>query len=431
MKFNSDSPLKLISLDKQENRIGHLNPTITDITEEYELKGLRTIEISHPIRDSSNNKYPAKYLNLLNPGNKLFQQKNCDGVSVLYILHGKKEVDPSFSNITIHGTEVARELSESEPIRLNPINGQYLVNESFLNPILGNLFRIGEISADNLRFTFSGTTSPMGLLRHIESETGGEFQFRYEYSENEGKIIRYIDFLNRIGKDHTKLIKIGYNTENIIWSIDDTEVRTAAAPVGDVTNDQDNNENYHRIRKAWEDLEVRKDIAIPQGVTKDDQGNEVVRAYVKPPFSKTRGKIYVEADDVQAVYSRINGKEKSNNDYPRIGYFDTSEENVYNIYWQAAELINDNKTSEITIDAKVIDIDGLKGEESNYYNSGDTVPIKIKDLDIMMEGRIKSTIKLPRDRQGDSITIGTPSNDFIDNIIGKNKNFNSLGIGEI
>lgn len=421
------SPLKLIILDGSENRIGMLNTDLNQVEEKTELQGLRTITITHPIKDNSNQLLPNKYLSLLNPGNKIFQETNCDGDSVLYVIHGPKEIDPSLSEIEIIATEVARELAETPPIRFNPVNDYYRADTSFLNSYFNKYFTIGEVSASLIKFAYSGVISPMGLLREIELQTSCEFRFRYEYDKEDDKIIRYLDFVDKVGKTHNNLIEVGYNTENVTWSIDDTEVRIAAAPLGDADSEKEANNSFHQSRKAWENLEIiNKNVPIPVGVTKDDNGNDIATYYQKPPYKKFSGQNYLVCDvleEISALYTHINNKEKSTTQTPRIAYFDSSEENPYNMYWEAVEKIREQLQSEITIDTKIVDLKLLKGQESDYYNIGDVVKVKIKDLNMIMEGRIKETTKNPLDRDSDNIKIGTPEQSFLDALIRRNRTF--------
>ena len=198
MFFEDELNIKI--LNKNETTLlGLLHPNYAQVSETNEQKGLRTIQIIHPLTDD-NNKDLSYYADLLNHGNKVYRENTGDGNSCLYVLLEDKEIDSNGNTVTITAEEVATELSMLPPKRFNMTTAVTITN-SVLTSYFGDLFTIGTVTAGKT-FLYSGTKGIMDLLREIETQTGCEFQFRYEYDADNDVIHRYLDFLLKIGKNH-------------------------------------------------------------------------------------------------------------------------------------------------------------------------------------------------------------------------------------
>lgn len=418
--------LQVMVLSDDEKILDTLNPKFVQIPEENELQGLRTITITHPIIDDTNDEINnvGRYETILKPGHKIFLEFSTDGDNVLYVLHGPKEVNTITNEIIIGGTEVARELSETIPIEINYTH-EFELTANNLNTHYGKYFTIGNISKPSEKFYYQGIINHMALLREIEATTGYEFQFRYELDKNNNKIIRYLDLVNQIGKTHKEPIELGYNSPEVSWTIDDTEVRTAVCPIGNNLDDKKKSADeitFMQIMTQWKAWSVQKGQTIGFGYYKDENDNWQPTDTAKAPFTKKAGQLHIECDElteIAALYTRIRNKEGSTTTNPRCTYFETSEEKMENIYWEGVNTLkeDDKCKSEITIEAKVVDINKLTDGEAKYYNKGDKVLIKIKDLRMTLEGRVKKTAKDSRDPDGENITIGTSTTNIIDSII--------------
>lgn len=427
----NNSALDLKVLDNEEKQLGFINTKYVEVEENNVSGTLRNIIITHPITDETKKRFDNTYLNLLTAGNKIWQQTSCDGDSVLYVLHGEKSVDSDENSVSIEGTEVAMVLGEVPPKRYNPSNSSIVIDSSWINNLCGNWFTAGEIP-DGLKISYSGAKSPLAMLREVETQTGYFLRFRYEYNINESTkvetIKRYIDFNVDSGRTHDIPIELNYNSDSISWSIDDTEVRIASAPIGDSDiKDKERNIEFHKNMKEFESLAINnKNTLIPYGVTEDENGNTVNTDNLYPPFLKPQYQNYVMCDVssmINANYININNKEGSSITTPRVNYVEINESNKYNIYWALVEDILERISSEIEIEASVVDILKLKGIGQDYYNQGDIIYIRLKEFGMTYEGLIKETKKIARDESKDSLKIGTPSKSFLTEFLRTTKSY--------
>lgn len=98
---------------------------------------------------------------------------------------------------------------------------------------------------------------------------------------------------------------------------------------------------------------------------------------------------------------------------PRVNTFETSETNLYNLYWLCVTNIKSSLQPEVAIDSTVVDLQKLKGFDAEHYNTGDTVKIKLPDGGVIVEARITKTVKDPRKPESDALTIGNYQTDFM------------------
>lgn len=416
--------LELAILTPGEDLLGYLNPDLLQLEETREHEGIRSIALEYPLitqeediltptlmesfgpPDTSGSINPSF---LLHSGNKVWRQVTGDGNSCLYVLLSNKKVDPVKNKITIGAEEVAVELSMPPPSRFNTSSSNITINSSFLSTYFGSLFTPGTISASVTTFAYNGTISPMALIRKIEELTGCEFEFEYTYDSATNLITRTLHYKDRVGSTHTDRIRLGHNTENITLELDESDVAIAAAPIGAPSDSkQENIDNFHASRKAFEDLVVSPSVQIPLWVTKDESGNEVNGPLSYPPYAKSAGQGYVVSPESEsaASYQLVKHKEKSSSTTPRTVYFESSEENEYNLYWLCVDKIREKQQPQVQIDANIIDIQGIRTGTPTRYNCGDTVYLQLPGYQEVVEARVQKTVKNPRTPSKDKITLG-------------------------
>jgi len=419
---NADRTVAVLKGDT-EAVLGFLDPRWSQIQEGDELYMFRTITITHQLTDE-NNPDVSKYDSMLVEGNKIWREKTQNGTSCLYVIRGEKSYDRENNNVKVTAVEVAVELSEYDLVR-----GSGVWDVTTVLNTWGALFSKGNVTATGT-CKYNGTYTAHAILQRIQAQTGVEFQFRYEYDPSIDGIRRYIDLMPQIGTEHLTVIEEAYNSDKIDISTDSSDVRIAAAPAGEPDSA---NSDFHKVRKEWEDLVITKGQYIPLYYTTDDQGNEKVGEYAYAPYAKPAGKI-VECDnptELTAGYGRIyKQKSAGGGSYPRIWTFTSTETNPYNIYWDCVDAIREHKDPKVDISCNIVDLKQLKGAESEYYNTGDIVYIRIKGRTDAIQCRITKTTKDPRNPESTSIEISNYKTSFMRDFF-KNGTFKSPGAIQI
>lgn len=294
----------------------------------------------------------------------------------------------------------------------NTLITEYQITEEFLETYYSDYFILGTITPGKT-IQFHGVISPMGLLREIETQTSCEFQFRYEYNPETLKIIRYLDFLEKIGKPHTTPIEIGYNTDNIEVEETEADLCIAAAPAKTPTETEIKTlKTFYKTMNSFNELEIDTNTQIPLWMTKKDEiWEEGPLAY--PPYPKTSGSLFVRADPTDSAGSYKEIRDKNGEiTAPRTVYFETSEEHPINIYWYAVSRIRSKLQPQVKLETKIVDIGRFKGYDPTHYNVGDTVHLKLPGRSVLVESRIIKTVKNPREPEKDKIEIGNYQLDF-------------------
>lgn len=396
-------------LNQGEQLLGFLHPRLVEIQETNELYKLRGIQLTHPLFTERNTDL-SKYDALLTPGNKIWRGETADGKPVLYVILGEKEFDFQAKTVSVYAEEAATELGQNQIFRSSAFS--WTVNSSFISTYMGGLFEAGTLEGPSTATTYNGALTPLAILRAIEANTGGEFEFRY--SLEGGRIHRYIDFKDQIGTVHNTPIRLGYNASKITLSINEADTRIAAAPIG---TPSDGSSTFHQAIANFTNTTIDPNTPIPLYVTKDDAGNSVNGPLVNPPYYKPSGQNYVECDnqsELVASYQRIQkAAAASRGTYPRIHTFETSEENAYNIYWLCVDNLREHLEPEININCEVADIKKLQGLEGEHYNTGDTVYIRLPGRVNTLEARVLKTVKDPRNPAEDTIEIGNYKTNFM------------------
>lgn len=398
-----DSEITVAVLDAEENLLGHLNPKHVQISEVNELYKLRTTTIVCQLVDENNTDL-SKYDEMLTSGNKIWKQSTTDGDSCLYVIKGDKIYGEDFTSVTITAMEVAVELGQYKTLRSSAFH--WIVNSTFINNTFGDLFSAGIIDGPTEQVDYSGALTPLAIINEIQEKTGGEFQYRYEYDPVNDLIKRYIDFYGTVGEIHQGIIELGYNAKVINLKINEDDVCTAASPIGEPTSSTD---EFHKNRKAFEDLSVTKGSSIPLYYTKNDDGTLIPGNNAYAPYAKVTGRNYVECDtpsEIVANYSRIQHKAGVGGSSPRVKTFTSSEDHPVNMYWAAVNTIKAHLQPSVELGIELVNLLKIEGT-AEYYNIGDVLNIRLPGREDVVTCRITKTIKDPRNPSGEKVEIST------------------------
>lgn len=397
--MTSTEELTAVILNQDEDtNLGYLNHKEIQITENRELYKFDSLEITHPLTDKNNNDF-TKYDAMLRAGNKVWKQQTADNRSMLFIITDSPKKKDNLKTVIVY--EAAIQLQELEAT--DYVKQSKTVNASFINDLCKGLFTADEIELTGQTVVLDGTFTPLEVIREIENQTGGEFQFRYEYNETTTKIDRYIDFYGQIGQTHTVIIEEGVNADSISIEINELDVAIAAGPKGKPGSDDS---EFHTKMATWKNYSITKGQEISLFYTKENDMWVASDQKAHAPYAKTAGLIYVECDtssDLIAAYGKIHNP--NGDDYPRIYSFDSNEAHPVNLYWECITNIRDKLVPEVNIDCNIIDIAKIQGKTPEYYNVGDTVYVRPKHVSSVIECRITQTVKNIRNPAEDKITI--------------------------
>ena len=410
-----ESEVTIAVLDNDENLLGWLNPQYVQVPEVNELYKLRTITITHPLTDEIHDK-PSFYGSLLKEGNKLWRETTTDGDSCLYVILGPVIYSDDLTSVTITAIEVAYELGQLDIV--DEENVSWIVNSAFIASICGSLFDTGVITGPTTVTSYSGDLTPLGILQEIQKQTGGEFQYRYEYDTELEYIRRYVDFLPTVGNVHgtiVDVIKLGKNATKISLQTDETDVGSATGPVGKPSGNS-GNDTFHEDRARFKELAITKGQMIPLFVTKDSSGNISYGPNVAAPYAKVAGKMWVECDEeseLVANYQRIKSKGGTTGSGPRIITFDSSESNEITMYWLCVDTTRQHLQPDVTITCDLIDLKSIEGLENSTFNIGDVIYIYLPFSNVVVQCRITKTTKDPRKPEDLVIEINTYKSTFM------------------
>lgn len=295
--------------------------------------------------------------------------------------------------------------------------------------------------------TVSDITIPNGTL------------FSVTDTENE-EVLYYHEIRPVLGDVHTEVLDLGYNTENIEYTINEEDTFIAAAP--NFTSDEGSNgfgrTDLQKVINNWVNLEVTKGQIVPMIVqretvkadlttkakmntfitnnnTSDSSGNitkyyqrpikptdsiddgtasnstfefNVGTAYWAAPYSKHAGEMHIEIDeDTGAEYAHIITRADTTNPYgatyrPKLGQVSTTEEDKYAIYNALAMSLKDHKDPSIEVNVDVANY--MKGEYNNY-NLYDKVHVKIPGFEHLITAIVSKTFKNMHDIGENSIEL--------------------------
>ena len=218
-----------------------LNNEYLDITEHFELGGIRYIDVEYYMQNINEAK------TLFKPGNKLWIQGDKNLNDCLYVINNEVTRDYfKENNVKFTAEDVIVELNyvpffkqtdlnEDNGFTLSTSAGEYNVKVDYkaLDYWFGEYFNIGilqnTLNSERSKISPKGTMTKMQLLRFIEEETCNVFIPRYEKDTNDNTIHRFLDFLNPNSNDNNWSTTFKWdandeiNPNNITVSLKDIE----------------------------------------------------------------------------------------------------------------------------------------------------------------------------------------------------------------
>ena len=205
--------MNVIVLDYQENFITFLDNDLLDITEHYQIGGIRYIDVEYYMQEINDAR------NLFRIGNKIWIQNDNNLTDCLYVINSEVKRDYfKKNNVTFTAEDVIVELNYAPFFKQTDItsaNGFTLssnageqnvkVDYKALNYWFGDYFNIGivqnTLNSEISKISPKGTMTKMELLRYIEEQTCNIFIPRYEKDINSNVIHRFLDYLNPNSND--------------------------------------------------------------------------------------------------------------------------------------------------------------------------------------------------------------------------------------
>ena len=215
--------ISIVILNGQEEFLKFLDPELCELTETQSIDGLKTLELEYYFQDAKDDK------ELFRIGNKIWIQGDVNLSDCLYVINTSvKQSVFKDNSFTLEAEEVLVELNYTplvshtelltkECFKTKTTNDELTVKIDWnsLNNWFGDYYNIGVVqsclSTTVSYVPFTGTMTRMGLLRHIEEETGNIFVTRYEKDILENTIHRYLDFLNPINVNKNWTLNLEYN----------------------------------------------------------------------------------------------------------------------------------------------------------------------------------------------------------------------------
>lgn len=255
-----------------------------------------------------------------------------------------------------------------------------------------------------------------------------------------------------IGHVHEEILDFGFNLENIVYNVDETDTYTAVSPVIQPNDEGSTGKKLTRddintIINRWINLSVSKGDIVPMIVEKvnitatswsnalaqlgtynlssnywrrplkptdnldsTDKQYEFFRAiaYWRAPFTKHAGQIHIETEKRQNIeytdiYTRPDTRrEKEWNSAPKTANTETSDEDIWAIYNQVCQYLKEHETPDIQIE---LDVANLQGHEYNNYDLHDKIYIKLPNTNELITTRVTKTTKEAHDIAKNSIEI--------------------------
>jgi len=304
---------------------------------------------------------------------------------------------------------------------------------------------------------------PNYIDKNILLPNGCCFEF---YDTTLSKVV-YSRTLNPIlSQARDDVLDLGYNVDNIEFSIDESDTFTAISPVlrlndtGSGSNGL-STEDMGKIVKNWINLQVNKGDIIPMIVQRvtvtgteehpcsqrkdtarapnksaeqilgtyvlssnyysrpikandntegDNKSYEYWKgtAYWRAPFTKNKGEFHIELEDKASIeypYIRERQDKRQNRAIavtPKMGEVETSEENVYAIYNAVAMKLKDKKTPGFKI---TVDVANYRDGLLNDYHIHDRVYVKLPGTTGLVTAQVIKTVKSLHDLSDNKITL--------------------------
>ena len=255
-----------------------------------------------------------------------------------------------------------------------------------------------------------------------------------------------------LGDVHVDVLDLGYNAENIEYTVDEENTFPAVAPVfnaGEDSNSQFSREDLNKIISRWVNWEINKGDTVPMIVqkvtitgsesnpcvcrtctpgtnqtnaaqilgTKDVASNWWLKplhgndnteqtnksyeywrasAYWVAPFNKKPGEMHIEIDEETGVeYSQVSTKPDIDSRYgvsyrPKLGQVSTTEEDPYAIYNALCMSLKEHKDPNIEVS---VDVANYRNGEYNNYNLYDKVYVKIPGFERLVTAIVSKVEK--------------------------------------
>ena len=279
----------------------------------------------------------------------------------------------------------------------------------------------------------------------------------FELYDTSKEMVVFRTCINReIGHVHEEILDFGFNVDNIILEVDETETYNAMAPVL-VLEDDDGFTRDDMTKKInyWRNFAVEKGDQIPMIIEKitvqasslaaaktslgtsnwtdnywtrpyhpqdnidtDTPANSTWEflkgtAYWKAPFTKKAGDMHISTDTVgDTQYPTIKTRPDmrdprgTSNSRPKTGNSETTAETVFEIYNVLANKLREHQYPDFNIK---VDVANLRGYEYNQYQLHDKVYVKIPDIDELLTARVVQTTKVGHDVAQNTIELSNYS----------------------
>ena len=226
------SDLNVIVLSPAEKPIVWLNSDTLNITYTEEWDKIPSISIEYPISEDNND-----YTEIFKQGNKIYVGQTPTTRPRLYVINEEYELDLWKENtITVTAEDAITELNYVEPFYYAG-NEKIEVTQSFLEDVFQpywNITKYHEPLDSSLKYIHPcGSMTKMSLLRLIEEETGNVFVWWYIKNKDDNRIVRHLDFIKPSHRGYTRksVLDVGYNMDNIQYSVSETNTYKAMAPI--------------------------------------------------------------------------------------------------------------------------------------------------------------------------------------------------------
>ena len=261
------------------------------------------------------------------------------------------------------------------------------------------------------------------------------------YDTSKEKAVFRTQINYEIGHVHEEILDFGFNLDNVLLELDETDTYTAISPV---LNNTDESEALSRANMAdlisrWQSLSVNKGDTLPMIVEKititassllaaktamgtynvstnywsrpykpndnidtDTPANSTwefykATAYWKAPYTKVGGEFHINTDAVlDTEYTHIKGRPDTRDgrdistSRPKMGTVETTAEDIYVIYNLVANKLREKQSPNFNL---TVDVANLRGQEYNNYDLHDKVYVKIPDMNELLTARVVKTSK--------------------------------------
>lgn len=264
--------------------------------------------------------------------------------------------------------------------------------------------------------------------------------------------------INReIGHVHEEVLDFGFNIDNIMLEVDETETYTAISPVLSLS-DRDSEGltrgNMSSIISNWKALSITKGETVPMIVeriniqasslaaaktslgtfsktnywarpfkpqdnidsnTASNSTFEFWRAtaYWKAPYTKKAGELHVSTDAVlNTEYTHIKGRPDTRDgrdirvSRPKMGTVETEAEDIYVLYNLVCNKLREKQNPDFNLE---VDVANLSNKQYNAYSLHDKVYVKIPDMDTLLTARVVKTVKEGHDIAKNTIELSNYS----------------------